>query len=106
MNWQTCYVEAFLNDRFDTVARRIYIDDAPDGEPGVYIFQDDELEPLYLHQDSENEPVYLFTEGETVGDLLYDFIVFVPVGVVFNESEMRAMIATKICGKRYKIEIF
>lgn len=106
MNWQTCYVEAFLNDRFDKTARRIYIDDAPAGEQPIYLYQDEELQPLYLSQDSENEPVYTFTEGETIGSLLYDFIVYVPVGVAFNENEMRAMLSTKICGKRYKIEIF
>jgi len=106
MNWQTCYMEAFLNDRFDAIARRIYIDDGPDGEQPLYIYQDAELQPLYLHQDIEAEPVYVFTEGEIVGDLLFDFIVFVPVSVAFNENEMRAMIATKICGKRYKIEIY
>lgn len=105
MNYQVCYLEAFLNDRFDSIARRIYIDDAQTVEQ-IYLYQDEEEKPIYLNQESENDPVYLYTEGETLGDYLNDFIVYVPVSVVFNESEMRAMITTKLAGKRYKIELF
>lgn len=105
MNYQTCYLEAFLNDRFDFSLRRIYIEDAETVDQ-VYLYQDEEDRPIYLYQDTENNPVYLYTEGESIGDLLNDFIVWVPIGVLFDENEMRAMIATKLCGKRYKIELF
>ena len=105
MNYQVCYLEALLNDRYDFTQRRIYIDDADTGDQ-VYIYQDDEDAPLYMQQESENDPLYLFTEGETIGDHTNDFIIHIPATVAYSESEIRAMIATKLCGKRYKIEIF
>lgn len=105
MNYQVVYLEAYLNDRFDAIERRIYIGDAQIASQ-IYLYQEVEEKPVPLYQESENNPVYLYTEGETMGDLLNDFIVFVPVSVVFTESEMRAMIATKWAGKRYKIELF
>lgn len=104
-NYKTCYLEAFLNDRFDFTSRRIYIDDA-DTVAQVYLWQDEEETPLYLYQDAEEQPVFLFQDGESLGDILYDFVVFVPYDVVFDENEMRAMIATKLAGKKYKIELF
>lgn len=105
MNYQVCYLEAFLNDRFDFTQRRIHIDDAETVEQ-VYLFQEEEEKPEYLFQEIEDDPLYLYTEGESLGDLLNDFIVFVPSDVAFDQDEMRAMIATKLCGKRYKIELF
>lgn len=105
MNYQTCYLESFLNDRFDYVQRRIYIEDAETVEQ-VYLYQVEEEKPEWLYQQSENEPLYLFTEGESLGDLLNDFVVYVPADIQFSESEIRAMLSTKLSGKRYKIETF
>lgn len=105
MNYQVCYLESFLNDRFDFTDRRIYIQDAETVEQ-LYLYKDEEEEPVYLYLESEDTPVYLYTDGEILGDQVNDFIVFVPAGVVFSEDEMRAMIATKLCGKRYKIQVF
>jgi hypothetical protein len=105
MNYQVCYLESFLNDRFDFTQRRIYIEDAQTVDQ-VYLYQDEELQPLYLYQDDEDQPVYLYQDGESLGDILYDFVVFVPASTTFDQNEMRAMIATKLCGKHYKIELF
>ncbi|MGQ0739149.1 MAG: hypothetical protein ACT4OJ_08840 [Bacteroidota bacterium] len=105
MNYQVCYLEAFLNDRFDFTQRRIYIEDA-DTEEGTFLYMRAEDNPVYLFLRSEDDPAYLFLRGETGGDLSYDFIVWVPVGLVFDQDEMRAMIATKLCGKRYTIQLF
>lgn len=105
MNYQVCYLEAFLNDRFDSILRRIYIDDAQTAEQ-IYLYQDVEDKDEGLYTDAEDSPLYLFTEGETIGDLLNDFIVYVPIGVMFSESELRAMLSSKLAGKRYKIELF
>lgn len=105
MNYQTCYLEAFLNDRFDFTQRRIFIEDAETVD-ALYLYMRDEENPVFLYRRSEALPVPVYTRGETVGDLTYDFIVWVPLDVVFDQNEMRAMIATKLCGKRYKIELF
>ena len=105
MNYQVCYMEAFLNDRFDFINRGIYIEDA-ENEETIYIYQRDELTPLFIYERSEDLPQSVFTRGESNGDYINDFVVFVPIGLVFDEAEMRAMIATKLCGKRYKIQTY
>lgn len=105
MNYQVCYLEAFLNDRFDFTQRRIYIDDAETVEQ-LYLYIRVEEKPVYLYRRSEDKPMYLYLRGEVAGDLSYDFIVWVPTDAVYDEAEMRAMVATKICGKRYKIQTF
>jgi hypothetical protein len=105
INYQVCYLEAFLNDRYDFVNRNIYIADAEIAD-AVYLYQDEELKPMYLYTDAEDRPVYLYTDGESSGDLLNDFIVFVPAYVDFQEAELRAMIAKNLSGKRYSIQIF
>lgn len=105
INYQVCYLQAFLNDRFDFTQRRIYIDDAAIEET-LYIYKRAELEPIYLYKRIEDDPVSLYTRGETQADSLYDFIVFVPLDVALNEPEMRAMVSNNLSGKRYKIERF
>jgi hypothetical protein len=106
MNYQVCYLASFLNDRFDSVQRRIYIDDALTVDQ-VYAYQDEEETPLWLYQDDEEETgTFLFQDGESLGDILFDFVVFIPSVVSYDENEVRAMIATKLCGKKYKIERF
>lgn len=96
---QVCYLEKLLNDRYDRTDRRIYIDDAIDRPP------------LYLFQDAENKPVYLgsrplYRENE-FGLNLDDFVVYVPVIVIFEFNEMRSLIDLyKLAGTRYSIQFF
>lgn len=99
---QVCYLEKLLRDRFDFIQRRIVIKDAVYYDP-IYIFKRAEEKPIWLTKRSEDDPVYLFSRGET-GQQNYDFIIEVPLDVVFDEAEMRAMVNSYICGKRYKIE--
>lgn len=105
INYQVCYLESFLNDRFDFSDRRIYIDDAPIAAP-VFLYKRSELKPIWLYKRSEAIPVNIYTRGESNGDLLNDFIIWIPVGVVFQEPELRAMVSKNLCGKRYKIQLF
>jgi hypothetical protein len=105
MNYQVCYLESFLNDRFDFTQRRIYIEDAKN-HPAKYIHQLAELKPLVIFARSESNHEAIYTRGENLGDYANDFVIFIPVSVVFDEKEIRAMIATKLSGKRYKIETF
>jgi hypothetical protein len=105
INFQVCYLEAFLNDRFDYSQRRIYIDDSQI-QGTVYIYKRAELKPIFLYKRSEDNHVPLYTRGESIGDLLNDFIIWIPDDVVFQEAELRAMISSNLSGKRYKIELF
>jgi len=105
MNYQTCYLESFLNDRFDPSQRRIYIEDA-ESRDGTFVFTRAEDQPLVIHKRIESVPRFIYTRGESNGDMLNDFIVFVPASVTFDEYELRAMISTKLSGKRYSVQLF
>lgn len=96
---QKCWLERLLNDRYDFTQRRIYIDDGVD-HPPTYIYQDAELKPLYLGTK------IIYTGGES-GDLKDDFIVFVPMDLIFEEQEMMSLVkAYKLAGTKFKIQRF
>jgi hypothetical protein len=103
-NGQIIYLEDLLNNEFDPVLRRIYIDDG-DQSPTVYIFNVSENnESLYLFNNSEDgDPTYIY--NGVVGSQPTDFVVFVPTGLVYNENLMKFYLNKyKIASKRYKIE--
>ena len=103
---QVCYLETMLNDRYDSTQRRIYITDGLE-YPALYLYQDAELQQIDMYRDSENNPRYLYTDGEVDGSLLDDFIVMVPVDVVFVTATMRSMILRKrLPGMKFKIQTF
>ncbi len=100
---QKCYLELLLNNRYDFTLRRIYIDDGVD-RPPFYIFQNAELKPKFIRQRSENLPARIYTSGES-GSIADDFIVFVPLGLVFEEPEMTSLIKVyKLAGTKFKIQ--
>ncbi len=100
---QVIYLEHLLNDQFDGTLGRIYIGDA-DQIPPIYFFNAEEGdEPTYLFNNSESAPpVYLFNANSTSD---YDFIVYVPVGFVYDANLMKYYINKYRCaGKRFKIQ--
>ena len=102
---QKCYLERLLNDRYDYSLRRIYIDDGIDKDP-KYIYQHAELKPLYIRRRSEASPVFIYTGGES-GGYRNDFIVYVPMGLVFQEPEMISLVKLyKLAGTRFTIQRF
>jgi hypothetical protein len=99
---QVCYLEKALNDRFDYSDRHIYITDGVYYD-SLYLFTDGENLDEYIYTDGENDALYLYTRGET-GAESADFIVNVPVGLVFNVPEMKAVIDMyKLVGKSYVV---
>ena len=102
---QVCYLQGMLNDRYDYTLRRIYITDAEEFLP-LYLAMDAEADPLWLATDAETDPIWLPTDGET---LLFadDFIIMVPVSLVFNNDEMKSL-TSKYClaGMKFKIQTF
>lgn len=101
---QVCYLEMMLNDRYDSIARRITIGDAEWHLPW-FLYQDAENKPEYLYTEGEAQPVYVYTDGEA-GEALNDFVVLVPAAVSFNEQEMKSLLNSyKLFGTRYKIQI-
>lgn len=105
INYQVCYLEAFLNDRFDFTNRGIYIDDVVLFTYN-FLYTRAETQPLWLYQRAENNPVVTYLRGEIMGAFTYDFIIYIPVGVVYDEAEVRAMMANNLSGKRFKIELY
>lgn len=100
---QVVYLEKMLNDRYDSIQRRIYIDDAVWHLPW-FLYQEEEEKPAYLFTEAEYSPVYLYTDGEA-GEALNDFVVFVPLDVIFSQDEMRSLLdAYKLFGTKYTIQ--
>ena len=88
---QTIYLEHFLNDQFDPIGRGIYITTL-DELDWIFHFQKAEAKPpFYYYNASEGMPfIYLKNQTELLNEV--NFIVNVPVAVVFDELFMRAKI--------------
>lgn len=95
-NGQVCYLRKVLNDRFDISQRRIKIIDGNQFKR-KYIYTDGEQKPQYLG-------VMFLRDDADYEDTSVDFIVQVPLKLVYNDYEMKALIDFyKLAGKRYKI---
>ena len=96
-NGQICYMQAALNDRFDTQKRRIRIADG-NRYKRQYIYTRGEQKPkrlgtMYLRDRADYE------------DTGVDFIALVPADVIYDDYDMRAVIDFyRLGSKRYKIE--
>lgn len=104
---QVVYLEKMLNDRYDNLLRRIYILDGNEYAP-IYLYRKAELKPIYLYRKSEvaKPKKYLYTKGE-VGQFTFDFVVYVPLDVVFDENEMKALVnGYKLASMLFKIQTF
>ena len=99
---------------------RIWIEDEISDVPTVFLYLHSENQPLwtYLHdeippapppppgggEDTEG-PVYLYTNQEYYG--AFDFVVWVPASLIFDETEMRALVDFyKRAGARYAIQTY
>lgn len=96
---QVFSLENVLNDRFDTVSRRIFITDAYTKQR-KYIYARVEVKPKFLGF------IYLHNRAD-YADTGVDFIVWIPGSVYVSEEDMyevRALLNFyKLAGKRYKI---
>ena len=96
-NGQVCYLRKVLNDRFDIAQRRIKIIDG-NKYKREYIYTDGEKKPRFLGT------IYLHDDAD-YSDTGVDFVVLIPVGLNYNDYEMRALIDFyKLASKRYKIQ--
>lgn len=83
---QVFSLEKLLNDKYDIADRRIYIKNADEKDP-LPLYMKSEEKPVDLYTKPEQVPVVLYTKAETA-QYGVDFIVVVPTGLVFNETEM------------------
>lgn len=95
-NSQKCYLRGALNDRFDNELRRIRIDDG-NSFKRKYIYTDGEEKPKFLGT------IFLYDDSD-YEDTGVDFIVVLPVGLMYSVYEMKALIDFyRMASKRYKI---
>ena len=98
-NGQTIILENLLNDIFQPSDREIYIETLDDRLAQLYLYQTSEQEPPeYVHQTGEAPPLYVFQNGEQLA-VGYDFIVWVPDGLLNAEEQARLKAVTR----RYKL---
>ena len=98
-NGQVCKLQGALNDVFDVALRRIYIDDPAYIDP-TYVYRVPELKPLFIDKVSEiggsvipaPDPVPLFKRSECYTGGGTQFVVHVPVGLVYDTARMKALI--------------
>jgi len=104
-NGQTIHLEFVLNELFAPGVGGIFIETQKDesliflsnkieNQPKIFLFNKSELEP----------PIFLKNRAER---LEFNFIVFVPVAIVFDEDELKAKINFyRLAGKTFKIETY
>jgi hypothetical protein len=102
---QVIYLEYLLNYRFNGGLNTIYIADAQNPDY-VYLWQRAENVKLYIYNRVENESkTFVYNRAEF--NHYADFVVMVPALLVFNRSEMVALINRyKIAGKIFTIKTY
>ena len=104
INGQVCFMEKALNDKYDTDARGIYIEDAEEQE-ALLLHLAIENKPLVLSTKAEDAEQVLYTKGETA-QITVDFFVFVSgIRNIRQIWEMEAFIESiKLPSKTFKIQ--
>jgi hypothetical protein len=93
-NSQVVYMNAVLNDQFDAVLRRIYIENVQGYEP-VWYYDTNQGKPVYFYDSSDNAPVYHYDRS----DFDYnntDFIVHLPQDIKPADADELAELETVI----------
>ncbi|GGH78109.1 hypothetical protein HNQ91_003948 [Filimonas zeae] len=105
INYQVCYLEAALNDRFDYIDRRIRIVRARQYDP-FPIYLNPENKPVVLQRRGAGNGVVLYSKQQT-GQFAVDFIIRVPAGVPFDVSELTAFVSFHIVQSRtFQVQTF
>lgn len=104
---QVIYLEHYLNDLFDPISRRIYIED---GNPTTSFFlynkADNVTDPVIYNKSEAQPPVYITNRSEAEDDV--DFIIYIPFDLVTSQATLEPKIKTstnryKPAGRRYLI---
>jgi len=108
ITFQKVAIEKMLNDLYDNVHRRIYLEDASKittlyisnkrlGYPPVYIYS----------KAVPSTPVYVYTKATYAAE--YDFIIYIPAMIysLTNINQLKSYVDQyKFAGKRYQILTF
>jgi hypothetical protein len=101
---QVPYIEAALNDRYDQGLRRINIIDGELLDP-IYVYRIPEGKPIYIRKTVENDPTWLRKDSEVFPNGGIDFIVQVPVFIVFDTNELKSIVDKyRLAGRTFIIQ--
>jgi hypothetical protein len=103
-NSQICYLQAVLNDSFDSTQRRIIIRNAILREP-LWFYEPEENRPVLFYEESDNKPVYFREEIEFVGDGA-DFLVLVPIDLKPTNTQEENALIIKVEGQINYYKLF
>lgn len=100
---QVCSIEGVLNDTFDPIERRIYLQDA--GGSIVTILNRDTDEPPYIVLDKDAYTALVIHKDSSYDGGTYDFVVVTPYTLTeADKYRLKAMVNFyKLAGKRYDI---
>lgn len=106
INYQTCNLERLLNDNYDFENRGIFITNTPITFLPLLVSQQSEARPLKVAQPGEGEPLKVAQRTETAAGSV-SFIINIPIGVFFEEIELRAQVAAyALPTKTFEIRIY
>lgn len=90
-NGQTIYLEHILNEEFDPNGWGVYIDNVIDRSFTFIYNKSEGRDPFYIYNKSEGKPPrYIYNKIEYLSTV--DFIVYVPLAVVFDIDQMTALV--------------
>lgn len=98
INYQVCYLEAALNDRYDYSQRRIRIEKGTEFVP-FPLYQQGESKPVRLFVKASGRHQALYTKAETA-QFTADFLVKIPVVISYEVAELTAFINNYIVQSR------
>lgn len=104
---QVVHIEAVLNDRWDAGLRRIYIIDGSGIEPLVIYREAEAKQAPYIYLEAEGEPAPYIYRNEELNVVTIDFIIMIPVFIVFDMDELKALVDKyRLPGKVYIVQTF
>ncbi len=103
-NGQVIYLNHYLNDVYDPIKRRIYIDDVSNIDYNYVYNNPEQLQDLYLSNTAEDTPLYLLNYLEYIKKV--HFIINIPTDVSYNELLLRSQVDIyRQAGKNYVLKI-
>jgi len=107
INYQTCNLERLLNDTYDVVNRGIYITNIPTSFLPLLVSLKSEELPIKVGLKGSDEVMIKVAKKTETPSGQVNFIINIPEGVVFVESELRALVgAYALQTKTFSINIY
>lgn len=101
---QIVYMKRYLNDQFDAVSRRIYIQ-TNSGNISPFIYRFTEAISPFFYRKSESTGEFIQRANESISDT--DFTVYVPVALSYDSVKFNAAVDKyKLDDKTYDIQTY